>query len=129
MDPISNMLTSIRNAQAAGKESVSAPYSKIKMEIAKVLAKEKFVRSADHQGKKIKKTIDITLNYDTAGRPAIGKIRRISKPSQRIYAGAAKMKPIRSGTGIRIISTPKGLLTDKEARKEKVGGEIICEVW
>src|SRR3989344_1622501 len=76
MDPIADMLTSIRNAQAARKETVSVPYSKIKMEIAKVLAKEKFIKEADHKGKKVKKTIDIILNYDSLNRPAITSLKR-----------------------------------------------------
>ena len=129
MDPIADMLTSIRNAQAARKETVSVPYSKIKMEIAKVLAKEKFIKEADHKGKKINKMIDIVLNYDSLNRPTITRLKRVSKPSRRIYSPSSKIKKIRQGFGFQIISTPKGILTGKEARKEKIGGEVICEVY
>lgn len=129
MDPIANMLTSIRNAQAAKKETVSVPYSKIKMEIAKVLAKEKFLKEADHKAKKARKTIDLVLNYDDSGRPAITGLKRISKSSRRIYSPASKIKRVRQGFGFQILSTPKGVLTGKEAKKEKVGGEVICEVY
>lgn len=129
MDPIADMLTSIRNAQAARKETVSVPYSKIKMEIAEVLAKEKFIKEADHKGKKVKRTIDIVLNYDNSNQPAITSLRRISKPSRRIYSSSSKIKKVRQGFGFQILSTPKGILTGREARKEKIGGEIICEVY
>ena len=129
MDPIADMLTSIRNAQAARKETVSVPYSKIKMEIAKVLAKEKFIKEADHKGKKINKTIDIVLNYDSLSRPAITSLKRVSKPSRRIYSPSSKIKKIRQGFGSQILSTPKGILSGKEARREKIGGEVICEVY
>ena len=129
MDPIADMLTSIRNAQAARKETVSIPYSKIKMGIAKVLAKEKFIKEADHKGKKVKKTIDIVLNYNNSNLPAITSLKRVSKPSRRIYSPSSKIKKIRQGFGFQIISTPKGILTGKEARKEKIGGEVICEVY
>ena len=129
MDPIADMLTSIRNAQAARKETVSVPYSKIKMEIAKVLAKEKFIKEADHKGKKINKMIDIVLNYDSLNRPTITRLKRVSKPSRRIYSPYSKIKKIRQGFGSQILSTPKGILSGKEARREKIGGEVICEVY
>jgi len=129
MDPIADMLTSIRNAQAARKETVSVPYSKIKMEIAKVLAKEKFIKEADHKGKKVNKIIDIVLNYDSLNRPTITRLKRVSKPSRRIYSPYSKIKKIRQGFGSQILSTPKGILSGKEARREKIGGEVICEVY
>ena len=129
MDPIADMLTRIRNAQAVKKETVSVPYSKLKMEIIKVLAKEKFLTEAEQKGKKNKKTIDIVLAYDSEKNPAINHIVRISKSSQRVYLPLKKIKSVRRGFGLQIMSTPKGILTDKEARKEKVGGEVLCEVW
>ena len=129
MDPIADMLTSIRNAQAARKGTVSVPYSKIKMEIAKVLAKEKFIKEADHKGKKVNKTIDIVLNYNGLNRPAITSLKRVSKPSRRIYSPSSKIKKIRQGFGFQILSTPRGILSGKEARREKIGGEVICEVY
>ena len=123
------MLTSIRNAQAVGKQTVSVPYSKIKMDIAKILAKEKFIKEADHKGKKVKKTIDMILAYDDLGRPAISNIKRVSKPSRRVYSPSSKIKKIRQGFGFQILSTPKGGITGKEAVREKVGGEVICEIY
>lgn len=128
-DPISDMLTRIRNAQAVKKETVSIPYSKIKMELAEILVKEKFAKSVEHKGKKNKKTIDIALAYDESGNPAIIRAKRISKPSRRIYSPANKIMPVRHGFGMRVFSTPKGILTDKEARNQKVGGEILCEIY
>src|SRR3990167_3271778 len=120
MDPIADMLTSIRNAQAARKETVSVPYSKVKMEIAKVLAKE---------------TIDMVLSYNDAnlpgeaGQPTITSLKRVSKPSRRIYSSSSKIKKVRQGFGFQILSTPRGILSGKEARRENIGGEIICEVY
>lgn len=128
MDNIANMLTIIRNGQAVGKETVVIPYSKLKLDIAKILEKEKFVKSAEAKGKKNKKTIEVELAYGKDGAPAIKKIKRVSKSSQRIYMPLKKIHPVQYGKGIWIISTPKGLLTDKEARNQKVGGEVICEI-
>jgi len=127
MDQISNMLTIIRNAQAVKKETVSFPYSKIKMQIAEVLLREKLIVGVEKKGKKIK-TLDLVLGYSEKGKPSIEKIKRISKPSQRIYIPFKKIRKAKIGSGIQIISTPKGLLTGKEAWEEKVGGEIICEI-
>ena len=129
MDIIADMLTKIRNAQAVKKETVDIPYSKLKMEIVKILVREKFLTEAEQKGKKNKKIIDIILAYDDEKNPAINHLARISKQSRRIYLPLKKIKPVRRGFGLQIISTPKGILTDKEAKKEKVGGEILCEVW
>ena len=129
MDTIADMLTAIRNAQAARKETVSVPYSKIKMEVAKALARGNFVKEAVHKGKKNKKTIDIVLGYDDTKTPLIKNIKKISKLSRRIYVPLKGIRPVRQGFGIWILSTPKGVFTSKEAKKEKVGGEVICEVW
>jgi len=128
MDPIADMLTIIRNAQAVLKETVVVPYSEIKFEIAKVLKKENFIEEIEKKGKKIRKTIEIKLKYKDK-EPAISGIKRVSKPGQRIYTAAGKIKGIRGGYGMAIISTSKGLMTDKEARKQNLGGEILCKVW
>lgn len=129
MDPVGNMLTSIRNALAVKKETVIVPYSQLKMEIAKVLVKEKLIKEADQKGRKNKKIIEINLSYNKEGKPVITHLARVSKPSRRIYLPVKKIRPIRQGFGLRILSTPKGVLTDKEAKKQKVGGEVLCEVW
>lgn len=128
-DPISDMFTKIRNAQAVKKEMVLIPYSKLKMEIAKVLLKNNYIKEINRRGKKNKKSIELVLSYDETGKGAINHISRISKPSRRVYFSFKEIKPIRRGYGMMIISTPKGLLTDKEAVKEKVGGEVICKIW
>jgi small subunit ribosomal protein S8 len=128
MDQISEMLTAIRNAQAVLKPTVELPYSNFKYEIAKILEAEGFVEKIEKKGRKAKKTLEIGLKYkDNA--PAISGIKRISKPGQKIYINHKEIRPIRNGFGLSIISTSKGLLTNKEARKQKIGGEIICEVW
>ncbi len=127
-DPISDMLTSIKNAQAVLKETVEVPFSNFKYEIAKILEKNGFIAKTEKKGKKIKKLIEITLKYDNK-RPAISGLKKISKPGQRIYKKAKELKPVKGGYGIAIISTSKGLMTNKEARKQKLGGEVICEMW
>lgn len=128
VDPITDMLNRIRNAQAVLKTQVSLPFSNLKYEIAKILEKEAFIKKVEKKGKKNKKTIEIILKYDDK-TPAISGLKRISKPGQRIYFPAKKIKKVKGGYGIAIISTSKGLMTDKEARKQKVGGEVLCEVW
>jgi len=128
MDPIADMLTSIRNAQAVLKETVKIPFSKFKLELAKVLEKNGFVKKVEKKGRGIKRVIEIKLKYEDK-IPVISGLKKISKPGQRIYAGATEIKPVRSGYGISIISTSKGLMTDKEVRKQNIGGEVICKIW
>ena len=129
MDPIADMLTVIRNAQAVKKDTVVVPFSNLKYEIARILEKNGFVDKVAKEGRKTKRAIMITLKYGEAKEPAISGLKRISKPGQRIYKKFKELKSVKSGFGIAIISTSKGLMTDKEARKQKLGGEIICEVW
>jgi small subunit ribosomal protein S8 len=137
-DPITDMFNRIRNAQAVLHSTVDIPFSNFKYEIAKIFKKEKFIEKIEKKGKTTKKIIKISLKYDnktsaegeaTQGRPVISGLRRISKSGQRIYFPAKKIKRVQGGYGIAIISTPKGLMTDKEARKQKLGGEVICEIW
>lgn len=123
------MLTIIRNGLAVKKETVEVSYSKTKADILDILEKEKFIKKAETKGKKNKKVIDITLAYDEKGFPSIQHIQKISKPSKRIYMPVKKIFPIQYGKGLLVISTPKGIVSDKNARKEKVGGEILCEIW
>jgi len=128
MDPISDMLTSIRNAVAVGHPTVNVPFSNLKYKIAKILGKEDFIEKVEKKGKGVKKSLEITLKYD--GKvSAISDLKRISKLGQRIYLPYKKIKKVREGFGIAIISTSKGLMTNKEARKQKLGGEVICEIW
>ncbi|PIQ05728.1 MAG: 30S ribosomal protein S8 [Candidatus Nealsonbacteria bacterium CG18_big_fil_WC_8_21_14_2_50_37_10] len=128
-DPVTDMLNRIRNAQAVLKETVDIPISNLRYEIAKILEKGGFVAEVEKKGKKTKKVIEITLKYNEKV-PVISGLKRISKPGKRIYKKAKELKPVRGGYGIAIISTSKGgLMTDKEARKQKLGGEVICEIW
>ncbi len=127
-DPIADMLTRIRNAQAVKKEFIEVPFSGVKFKIARLLERKKAVDSVKLVKAKNYKIIKIFLKYEN-GKPAIEGLKRISKPGQRIYKKAKEIKKVKGGFGFAIISTPKGVLTDEEARREKVGGELICEIW
>jgi small subunit ribosomal protein S8 len=127
-DPIADMLTRIRNASQAKKAELVLPYSKFKANLAKLLAKEGFVGTvgeliATH------KMLQINLKYTPEGQPVIAGIKRVSKPGQRIYLPVEKLPRTNSGYGVTVVSTSKGLMTDKEARKAKMGGEVVCQVW
>lgn len=132
-DPISDMLTRIRNAQMAGLKEVSVPFSKLKMVIAEILEKENFVEMA----RKVKvgkfDVIMINLRYNkvsnTQKEPAITGIQRVSKTGQRIYVKKGEIRKVKNNYGISIISTSKGLMTGGAARKMGLGGELICEIW
>lgn len=128
MDQISEMLTAIRNAQAVAKPTVVVPFSNFKSEIIKIMENEGFLEKSEKKGKKGLKTLDIILKYKD-NEPVISGLKRISRPGQRIYVNYREIRPVKSGYGIAIISTSKGLLTNKEAKRQKLGGELICEVW
>jgi len=127
-DPITDMLNQIKNAQAVGKTEVLIPLSKIKNEIAAILSKEGFIGEIKKSVKGKIKVLKISLKYDNE-IPAIAGFKRVSKPGQRIYQGVSEIKKVHGGYGISIVSTSKGLMTNKEARYKKMGGEIICQVW
>lgn len=127
-DPITDFLNRIRNAQPVLKEQVLVPFSNLNYEIAKILEKHGFIKKLEKKGRAQKKIIEITLKYDEK-IPAISGLKRISRPGQRIYKRFKDIKPVKSGYGMLIISTSKGLMTDKEARKERLGGEVMCEIW
>ena len=126
-DPISDMLTRIRNAQLASKVAVSMPSSKVKVSIARVLKDEGFVEDFAVRENGGKPALDIALKY-YAGRPVIEKIDRISRPGLRIYRGANEIPRVMNGLGVAIVSTPKGVMTDRKARASNVGGEVLCIV-
>ena len=128
-DPVADFITRVKNAGAVKKSSISVPYSSFKMAIAEKLKDAGFLASIDKKGKKIKKMIDVVLKYDAGGTHVIHGVKRISKPGRRLYRGAKQIVPVRYGHGALILSTPKGVLTDAEARKEKVGGEALFEIW
>ena len=127
-DPITDMLNQIKNAEAVAKTDVLIPLSKIKNEIANILSKEGFVGEVKKAAKGKIKGLKIVLKYDNEV-PAIADFKRVSKPGQRIYQGFAELKKVHGGYGMSIISTSKGLMTNKEARYKKMGGEVICQVW
>jgi len=128
-DPLADMFTRIRNGSKANFEKVDIPSSKLKQEIAKILKEEGFIKNfkmvtnEDHH-----EMLRIFLKYD-ANRKGIIRIKRISKPGRRVYVGSDAIPSVMSGLGISILSTPKGILTDKSARKANAGGEILCDVW
>lgn len=126
-DPIADMLTRIRNASLIYKKEVSLPYSKIKLGIANILVKHGYLEKAEEK-KDIHPYILLTLKFNS-GMPAITEIKRISKPGHRKYIKKDDIDAVLSGFGVAILSTPKGLLTNDEARKQQVGGELICEVY
>ena len=123
-DPIGDFLIRIKNGYLARKKKVTAPFSKIKEKLAKILVDSGYLAEL----KKDKNKLIVRLRYPE-GKPALEEVRRISKPGCRIYKKRKEIKPVRSGFGMAIISTPKGLMTDKEARKKNLGGEVICEIW
>ena len=128
-DPIADMLTRIRNAAMASHADVVIPASKLKVELAKVLKSEGYI--ADYEVVKEGKfnVIKVTLKYDSHNKPVITKMERISKPGLRSYSKAKNLQKVLGGMGVAIVSTPKGLLTDRKARKENVGGEVLCYVY
>lgn len=126
-DPVSDMLTIIRNAQMMGIKNVSLPHSNFKNKIIVVLKNEGFIENYDVTTTDNKKTLNITLKY-YQDRPVIEKITRVSKPSLRVYCGFNELPVVRGGLGLAIISTPNGVMSDKTARAQKVGGEVLCLV-
>ncbi|MDP3771680.1 MAG: 30S ribosomal protein S8 [bacterium] len=133
-DPIADMLTRIRNAQAVGKPTVALPMSKVKRSIAELLAREGWlarVEALPAAGgtSSSREELVLTLRYRTAGVPKISSIRRVSKPGRRVYVTRGAIPRVKRGTGLAILSTPLGLLTNREARERGIGGEVICEVY
>ncbi len=128
-DPIADMLTRIRNAQRASHELVNIPSSKLKINVAKVLKSEGYVKNFRIISDGQHRFIRIFLKYDKEGVAIIEGIKRVSKPGCRVYAGSDEVPKVLNGYGINILSTSKGLMTDNEARKVGVGGEILCAVW
>ena len=128
-DPIADLLTRIRNGAHAHLDTVLVPHSKIKVEIVKILEAEGYVTGHEVLTDGKFPTIKVALRYDNKRKPLINHIARVSKPGLRVYKPVSDLKPIRSGLATRIISTSAGLMTDREARRRKIGGEVICEVY
>jgi small subunit ribosomal protein S8 len=127
-DPISDMLTRLRNALAAGKGELVMPYSKFKHNLAKVLLAEGFISGVNELPGRVK-ALQLNLKYDNTGSPVITGIKRVSTPGQRIYLPVAKIPRTNGGFGVTVVSTSRGLLTDKQARQTRVGGEVVCQIW
>ena len=129
-DPIADMLTRIRNGLQAGHKTTSIPASKVKVEIAKILKAEGYILDYKVEGDSAKdKVITIDLKYDVEGKKVISGLKRISKPGLKVYAKSNDVPRVLNGLGIAIISTSKGLMTDRDARKAKLGGEVVVYVW
>jgi small subunit ribosomal protein S8 len=128
-DPIADLLTRIRNAQKAQHASVVIPHSKIKLELVKILKFEGFVEGYVEKADRVRGTIKVFLKYDESQAGIIRGIKRISKPGRRFYVGKADIPRVRNGLGVAILTTPRGVLTDRQARDAGVGGEVLCHVW
>jgi small subunit ribosomal protein S8 len=128
-DPIADMLTRIRNANVVRHETVELPASKIKKEIAEILKREGFIRDAEYIEDNKQGMIRLFLKYGQNNERVITGLKRISKPGLRVYSNSTEVPRVLGGLGIAILSTSKGVLTDKEARQAKTGGEVICYVW
>ena len=128
-DPIADMLTRIRNANSSKHKTVDIPASKMKLAIADILFKEGYIKSFEEISNDVQGTIRVALKYDEKGNRVIAGIKRISKPGLRVYASKEDLPQVLNGLGIAIVSTSKGVMTDKEARKEGLGGEVLAYVW
>ena len=128
-DPIADMLTRIRNGARARHASVSFPHSKMKLSIAQVLEREGFVGGVRVEARDGHPSIAVDLRYDEDGQPMIDAIVRRSKPGRRVYVASDQIPSVRRGLGIAVLSTSRGVVSDRDARAQSVGGELICEVW
>jgi small subunit ribosomal protein S8 len=132
MSPIANMLIEIKNAQSRNREEINVPFSNVKFAIAQVLKNKGLIGEVETKKKKGRKGelnfIRIGLKYDN-GAGVISEIKMVSKPSRRVYAGKDELKPVRNGFGVSVVSTSKGIMAGDDARKARLGGEVICEIW
>ncbi|MFZ0014803.1 MAG: 30S ribosomal protein S8 [Acidimicrobiia bacterium] len=128
-DPIADMLTRIRNAVAVGHERVSMPSSKLKANIAQILVDEGFIDRYEVSANGHHNELELVLRYAERRRPVIEGLKRVSRPGHRVYRGAQELPRVQGGLGVAVVSTSQGLMPDREARKRRLGGEIVCEVW
>lgn len=128
-DPVADYIIQLKNAAMSGRTGVSVPYSKLLHSIARVLEKRGYVANVEKKGRKEKKTLEVSIVYSEDQSPRITDVRRMSKPSRRIYLGAKELRPVRNGKGALILSTPSGILADEEAREKNVGGEALFKIW
>ena len=127
--PIADMLTRVRNAIQARHPKVDVPASRLKTEIARILKEEGYIANYKVAEEGVKRTIKIYLKYATDNSPVISAIERVSRPGCRVYVGQSEIPRVLGGLGINILTTPRGVMTGREAHKERVGGEILCRVW
>ena len=127
-DPISDFFNRIQNAYRAERAATIVPYSRLKEEIAKVLEAKNYIAGYEKKGRKVRKFLEVKLRYDGT-MPAMHGVKRLSRPSRRLYAGASDIRPVKQGYGFLVISTSKGLMSGDEARKATLGGELIAEIW
>lgn len=128
-DPVSDLLTRIRNATSVRHDRMDVPASKMKLEIAKILKQEGYIRTFKMIEEGPQGTIRIYLKYADDGEPVIHGLRRVSRPGRRVYRGAGELAKVRNGLGVAVISTNRGVVTDEQARGLQVGGEVLCEIW
>lgn len=128
-DAVGDFINRLKTASAVKKSTLSVPYSAFKHAIAEKLKDAGYIAAIEKKGKKVRKTLDVTLKYNESGKPAILGVKRVSKPGRRLYRAAREITPVRYGHGTLILSTPKGILTGKEAKKEAIGGEALFEIW
>jgi small subunit ribosomal protein S8 len=128
-DPIADMLTSIRNGGKAGFAKVDIPGSKIKLELVRVLKEQGYIKDYKYLENEVQGSIRIYLKYVSDGKPSIFGIERVSKPSRRVYSKSKLIKPVLNGLGISVVSTSRGMMTDKQAKEANVGGEVLFNVW
>ena len=128
-DPIADLLIRVMNGHRARHANIRMPFSRIKLALCDLLRREGYVREVEKSTAAGHPVLVVTLAYDSARKPAILGVRRVSRPGRRVYAGADKLPKVRNGLGVAVLTTPQGLMTDSEARKKRVGGEVLCEVW
>jgi small subunit ribosomal protein S8 len=128
-DPIADLLARIRNAHRAKHDRLDVPASRVKLEVCRILKEEGYIKNVKVVEGEPRNLLRVFLSYTKEGAPGISRMRRVSTPGRRVYRGADAIKPVLNGLGIGIVSTSKGLMTDRQAREQRVGGEVLCEVW
>ncbi len=128
-DPIADLLARIRNAHRAKHDRLDVPASQLKLEVCRILKEEGYIKNVKVVEQEPRDLLRIFLSYTKEGAPGISRMRKVSTPGRRVYRGADAIKPVLNGLGIGIVSTSKGLMTDRQAREQRVGGELLCEIW
>jgi small subunit ribosomal protein S8 len=128
-DPIADLLTRIRNAHRAKHDRLDVPASNLKMEVCRILKEEGYIKNVEMVEGEPRSVIRVFLAYNKEGKPGIERMQRVSTPGRRVYRGADDIKPVLNGLGVGIVSTSQGLMTDRQARQRRVGGEVLCEIW